>query len=165
MNHLFRDLAPISDQAWSEIESEATGALKNFLAARRLVDFTGPLGWETSAVALGTIEALAAGPVDGVEGAIRQVQPYVELRSRFGLARAELDAIDRGHTSPDLQPVVDAARRAALAEDKAVFHGFSAGGMSASDPPARRRAPLCRELAQRASRATARRSASKPPAL
>jgi uncharacterized linocin/CFP29 family protein len=130
MNHLFRHLAPISEKAWSEIETEASGALKNFLGARRLVDFTGPLGWDTSAIALGTIETLKGGPVDGVEGAVRQVQPYVELRSRFGLARSELDAVDRGHTSPDLQPVVDAARRAALAEDKAVFHWFTAGGMT-----------------------------------
>src|ERR1700683_306656 len=105
MNHLFRDLAPISEKAWSEIESEASGALKSFLGARRLVDFTGPLGWDTSAIALGTIETLKAGPVDGVEGAVRQVQPYVELRSRFALARSEPDAADRGHTSPALQPV------------------------------------------------------------
>ncbi len=130
MNHLFRELAPISDAAWAEIETEAQQSLKNFLAARRLVDFTGPHGWAASSIALGTIEALSSGPVAGVDGARRQVQPYVELRARFALRRAELDAVDRGHTSPDLEPVVDAARRIATAEDKAVFHGYDAAGMT-----------------------------------
>lgn len=127
MNHLFRDLAPISEAAWAEIEEEAKRSLENFLAARRLVDFSGPHGWEASAVPLGTITALAKAPADGVEGARRQVQPYVELRSRFALKRDELDAVDRGHTSPDLQPVTDAARRIALAEDRTVFHGYTDG--------------------------------------
>jgi uncharacterized linocin/CFP29 family protein len=129
MNHLFRDLAPISEAAWAEIEEEAKRALGNFLAARRLVDFTGPHGWDAAAVPLGAIETLSDGPVAGVEGARRLVKPYVELRARFSLQRDELDAIDRGHRSPDLAPVTDAARRAALAEDKAVFHGYPNGGI------------------------------------
>ncbi len=130
MNHLFRDLAPISEAAWSEIETEARRSLENFLGARKLVDFTGPHGWEASALSLGTIEALPAGPVDGVESARRQVQPYVELRARFALQRTELDAIDRGHTSPDLGPVTDAARAIALAEDHVVFRGYDDAGMT-----------------------------------
>ncbi len=129
MNHLFRELAPVSDAAWAEVETEAKRALENFLAARRLVDFSGPHGWDAEAVPLGTLDALARGPVDGVEGARRQVQPYVELRARFTLLRRELDAIDRGHKSPDLTPVVDAARAIALAEDKTVFHGYTEAGL------------------------------------
>jgi len=129
MNHLFRELAPVSDAAWSEIESEAKRALENFLAARRLVDFTGPHGWDAAAVPLGTLDKLARGPVEGVEGARRQIQPYIELRARFALLRQELDAIDRGHKSPDLTPVVDAARSIAQAEDKTVFHGYSEAGL------------------------------------
>jgi uncharacterized linocin/CFP29 family protein len=129
MNHLFRELAPISERAWSEIELEAKRALTNSLAARRLVDFTGPHGWDASAVAVGMIDDLPEGPVPDVEGALRRVQPYVELRARFTLRRAELDAVDRGHKSPDLQPVVDAARRIAAAEDHLVFNGYGAGGI------------------------------------
>jgi uncharacterized linocin/CFP29 family protein len=129
MNHLYRELAPISDAAWAEIEDEAKRSLANFLAARRLVDFTGPHGWDAAAKPLGTIETFSDPLVDGVEGARRLVQPYVELRARFSLQRAELDTIDRGHKSPDLQPVTDAARRAALAEDSAVFHGYPSAGI------------------------------------
>lgn len=137
MNHLFRELAPISDKAWHEIESEAKRTLENFLAARRLVDFTGPHGWAESAIPLGTINVLANGPADGVEGASRNVQPLVELRAHFSLERSELDAIDRGHTSPDIEPVVHAARRIASAEDRAVFHGYPDGritGIASASP-------------------------------
>jgi uncharacterized linocin/CFP29 family protein len=125
VNHLFRDLAPVSDAAWSEIETEAKRALENFLAARRLVDFTGPHGWTYSASTLGSVEAISKVPAKGVEASLRQVQPVVELRAPFSLKRAELDALDRGHKSPELGPVVDAARSIAEAEDTAVFKGYA----------------------------------------
>jgi uncharacterized linocin/CFP29 family protein len=127
VNHLFREIAPISDAAWREIESEAKRTLQNFLAGRRMVDFNGPHGWDASAVTLGTLDEIASGPVSGVTGAKRQAQPYVELRAHFTLSRAELDAVERGHISPDLQPVVNAARQIASAEDTAVFHGYPDG--------------------------------------
>ena len=38
MNNLHRELAPISDAAWAEIEEEATRTLKRYLAGRRVVD-------------------------------------------------------------------------------------------------------------------------------
>ena len=128
MNHLLRDLAPISDAAWAQIDEEATRTLTQFLAARRLVDFEGPLGWTHSAVDLGRIVPAEAPAVPGVEVARRRVQPLVELRARFALDRSELDAIARGAADPDLQPVIDAARVAALAEDRIVFHGDPADG-------------------------------------
>ncbi|HEV2309304.1 MAG TPA: family 1 encapsulin nanocompartment shell protein [Acidimicrobiia bacterium] len=128
MNHLFRELAPISEAAWTEIETEARRSLENFLGARKLVDFTGPHGWEASALSLGTIQAMPSGPVEGVDSARRQLQPYIELRARFALDRSELDAVDRGHTSPDLTAVTDAARKIALAEDHVVFRGYEGSG-------------------------------------
>ena len=130
MNHLLRDLAPVSDAAWAEIETEAKRALANFLAARRLVDFTGPHGWTYSASTLGGVSAVSKAPAKGVEAALRQVQSVVELRARFALSRSELDAIDRGHKSPELGPVVDAARAIASAEDQAVFQGYPAASIT-----------------------------------
>src|SRR5882762_5607312 len=129
MNHLRRELAPVSERAWAEIEVEAQRALTNFLAARRLVAFSGPHGWDASAVPTGDVEILPDGPVAGVEAGLRRVRAYVELRARFSLRRSEIDAIDRGHKSPDLSPVVDAARRIALGEDHLVFHGFPTAGV------------------------------------
>ncbi len=123
MTHLHRDLAPISEKAWTEIEKEAERTLRAFLTARQLIDFSGPHGWDYSADSLGRIERVV-GPVDGVEAGVRIVQPLVELRHSFSMRRADLDDIDRGRPDPDLGVVVEAAKRAALAEDHIVFEGF-----------------------------------------
>jgi uncharacterized linocin/CFP29 family protein len=133
MNHLMRELAPITDGAWSQIDDEASRSLKHYLAARRLVDFTGPLGWEFSAVDVGRIEAVDPDSL-GVEVARRQVLPLVELRSPFTLDRAELAAADRGATDLDLDPVIAAGRAAALAEDHLVFHGYEESGLDGIVP-------------------------------
>lgn len=129
MNHLHRELAPISDAAWEEIDDEARRALRNFLTARKVVDFTGPLGWDHSALGLGRVAPTDQGPAEGVERLIRLVQPFVELRTPFTLDRDEIDAVDRGAPDADWDPVVDAARRAALAEDRLVFQGDPPSGV------------------------------------
>jgi len=134
MNHLTRDLAPISDAAWAQIDEEATRTLTNFLAARRLVDFDGPFGWSHSAVDLGRVVSADSPAVPGVEAVRRRVQPLVELRARFTLDRSELDAIARGAADADLRPVIDAARAAAFAEDHIVFHGDPADGTTGIIP-------------------------------
>jgi uncharacterized linocin/CFP29 family protein len=129
VNHLFRELAPVSDAAWAEIESEATRTLRNFLAGRKVVDLTGPLGWEYSAANLGQVRVLAEPLTPGVEAGVRLVQPLVELRTPFTMARRELASIDRGSKAPDLGAVIEAARCAALAEDRLIFVGYQAGGV------------------------------------
>ena len=101
MSHLHRELAPISETAWEEIEKEATRTLRTFLSARQLVDFSGPHGWDYPARTWVALERVP-GPVDGVEAGVRVVQPLVELRHRFSMARADLEDIDRGRPDPDL---------------------------------------------------------------
>jgi uncharacterized linocin/CFP29 family protein len=44
MNHLLCSNAPISDRAWELLDQEARERLEPALGARRLVDFSGPLG-------------------------------------------------------------------------------------------------------------------------
>jgi uncharacterized linocin/CFP29 family protein len=129
MNDLLREHAPISTAAWEQIDEEATRTLKVLLAARRLVDFTGPLGWTTAAVPTGRSDVLAKPLQEGVTSRIRRVQPLVEIRVPFELSRAELDAIGRGAQDADLNPVRNAARAAAIAEDRAVFQGYEAAGI------------------------------------
>jgi len=124
MNDLRRELAPIAAEAWQAIDDEAKKTLKVTLAARRIVDFAGPLGWSASAVGLGRAGALSEPPNEGVQAALREVQPLVEFRAPFELSRSELDAIARGAKDADLQPVRAAARAIAIAEDRAVFHGY-----------------------------------------
>ncbi|HTV10968.1 MAG TPA: family 1 encapsulin nanocompartment shell protein [Acidimicrobiales bacterium] len=129
-----RELAPISDEAWAQIDQEARRSLKHHLAARRLVDFKGPLGWEHSAVDLGRVDQLVAGPTGGVEAARRAVLPLVEFRALLSLSRSELAAAERGATDLDLAGVIAASRSAAAAEDGAIFHGYAPGGISGIAP-------------------------------
>ena len=126
-NHLFRDRAPITEAGWEEIEKEAKRTLRGMLAARRVVDFRGPLGWDDSDVELGRADPISS-PASGpdVQARLRRVQPLVELRIPFEVTRAELDAIDRGARDPDLDSVIAAARQIAIAEDRAIFHGYKA---------------------------------------
>ncbi len=65
MDHLYRDLAPIAEAAWSQIEDEAKGRLVTYLAARKLVDLDGPRGWTYSATDLGRVDEVDS-PGEGV---------------------------------------------------------------------------------------------------
>ena len=126
MNHLHRELAPIADAGWQAIEDEIKPRLETHLAARKLVDFEGPLGWTHSATSLGRITPIT-GPSPDVTGSQRRVLPLVELRARFTLTRAEIDDAERGALDLDLAGLEEAGRRIALAENTAVFHGYGAG--------------------------------------
>jgi uncharacterized linocin/CFP29 family protein len=128
MNNLHRELAPISDAAWSQIEEEATRTIKRYLTARRVVDVQGPAGMALSAVGTGHLRNLTA-PGDGVVARQREVKPLVELRVPFELDRQQIDDVERGADDSDWQPVKDAARLLAFAEDRAVFDGYAAAGI------------------------------------
>src|SRR3954447_21252106 len=96
MDHLMRQKAPITSEGWAEIDSEARRSLANYLAARKLIDFSGPHGWDHSAVAPGRL-----GPAEVLQGGAvrvrpRLVRPLVEVRTPFTVEREELDAIHRG---------------------------------------------------------------------
>lgn len=124
MNNLYRELAPVSAPAWQEIEKEAKRTLKTMLAGRRIVDFVAPQGFATSAVGTGRTVSIPAPPQGAVEARLRQVQPLVEIRAPFELPRSEIEAIDRGATDSNLDTVIAAARKIAIAEDVAIFHGY-----------------------------------------
>ena len=124
MNHLLRELAPISDEAWTALDEEARQRSKPALAARKFVDFSGPHGWQHSATNLGRAVPLASRPSEGVSVLQRRVVPVVELRADFALARSEIRAIERGATGPDLGELDKAAHEIALGENVAVFYGI-----------------------------------------
>ena len=65
MNHLLRSLAPISDSGWELLDGEGRSRLTAALAARKVVDFAGPSGWEHSATNLGRVKKVKAAPVEG----------------------------------------------------------------------------------------------------
>ena len=124
MNHLLRSLAPITDSGWELLDSEARQRLTSALAARKLVDFVGPRGWEHSATNLGRATAVAKAPGEGVTALQRRVLPLVELRAAFKVSLAELRDNDRGALDVDLESLDTAAHRIAVVENTAVFDGW-----------------------------------------
>ncbi len=138
MNNLHRELAPISSAAWASIEDEARRTFTLHLAGRRVVDVTEPGEGVLSAVGTGHLSDLKA-PADGLIARARVAQPVVEFRVPFAVSRQAVDDVARGAQDPDWQPVKDAARIIAMAEDRAVFDGYAAGSIagikkSASNP-------------------------------
>jgi uncharacterized linocin/CFP29 family protein len=130
MNHLLRSSAPISDAGWELLDQEATERLAPALAARKLVDFSGPHGWDRSATNLGRVGELTDSPVEGVGASQRRVLPHVELRAGFNVSRGELRDADRGAADVDLASLDESARRIARAENSAVCHGFDAAAIA-----------------------------------
>src|ERR1700674_2379160 len=128
MNNLHRELAPISDAAWSEIEEETTRTIKRYLAGRRVVDVQGPSGVATPAIGTGHLRNVAA-PNDGILARQREIKALVELRVPFELDRQMIDDVERGANDSDWQPAKDAARKIAFAEDGAIFEGYAAASI------------------------------------
>ena len=123
MNNLHRELAPVSAAAWAGIEEEAKRTFARHAAARKSVDVTGPDGPTLAGVGTGHSESIDP-PAAGIQATLRAWQPVVELRVPFTLSRSEIDSVERGSQDPDWQPVKDAAKKIAFAEDRAVFDGY-----------------------------------------
>ena len=128
MNNLHRELAPVSEAAWSQIQQEATRTLKRYLAGRRVVDVPSPGGVALSSAATGHLRAISA-PAEGILASQREVMPLVELRVPFELSRQTIDDVERGSEDSNWQPVKDAAKTLAFAEDRAIFNGYREAGI------------------------------------
>src|SRR6202034_2087083 len=123
MNNLHRELAPISDAAWAQIEEETTRTLKRYLAGRRIVDVPSPGSIALPGVGTGHLKPISA-PAEGIIARQREVKPLVELRVPFELSRQTIDDVERGSDDSDWQPAKDAAKKLAFAEDRAIFNGY-----------------------------------------
>jgi uncharacterized linocin/CFP29 family protein len=128
MNNLHRELAPISEAAWAQIEEEASRTLKRYLAARRVVDVHEAAGTTLAAIGTGHQRDIAA-PGEGIIARQREAKPLIELRVPFELARWAIDDVERGSNDSDWQPLKEAAERIAVAEDRAIFDGYAAAGI------------------------------------
>jgi uncharacterized linocin/CFP29 family protein len=128
MNNLHRELAPISAAAWADLEDEARRTFTRHLAGRRLVDVPEPGGATLAAVNTGRQSPIDP-PGEGAVAHLRQAQALVELRVPFTVDRAAVDSVERGAKDPEWQPVKDAARQIAHAEDRLVFEGYPAAGI------------------------------------
>jgi uncharacterized linocin/CFP29 family protein len=133
VNHLRRELSPVLPEAYRIIEAKAREVLSSEFAARKLVDFDGPRGFDFSALPLGRARDITLQP--GVDARLRLIQPLMELRVPFELSLDELDNVARGADDIDVDAAAEAARKLALHEDRAIFDGLEAAqiqGMSAA---------------------------------
>lgn len=129
MDILKQNIAPISEDAWTEIKDEASNILKILLTSRRFVDIEGPKGWDFAAVSDGTIHIPKGKNKNDKNYGYFNVQPLIECRIPFKLNKFELDNISRGHEDVDFSNMEDAAVKLAQFEDKAIMNGFSATNM------------------------------------
>jgi len=123
VNNLYRELAPITESAWAQIEEEATRTFKRHIAGRRVVDVSDPGGPVTAGVSTGHLLSVDA-PGTGVVAHLRQTQPLVRLRVPFTVSRTAVDDVERGAQDSDWDPVKDAAKKLAFVEDRAIFEGY-----------------------------------------
>ncbi|OBF97337.1 family 1 encapsulin nanocompartment shell protein [Mycolicibacter sinensis] len=128
MNNLYRDLAPVTEAAWADIEQEAARTFKRHIAGRRVVDVSEPAGPTAAAVGTGRLTGIGA-PADGVVAELRDSKPLVRLRVPFTLSRAEIDDVERGSQDADWDPVKAAAKKLAFAEDRIIFDGYPAASV------------------------------------
>ena len=129
MDILKRDLAPITAAAWQAVDNRARQTLTTMLSARRVMDVTGPMGWEFAAVPLGRIEYAKTQSVSGITYGLHQVKPLVEVKVAFTLDIAEIDNAARGGKDLDLAGLDAAAEKLARFEEEALYHGFAPAGI------------------------------------
>ncbi|HKS50243.1 MAG TPA: family 1 encapsulin nanocompartment shell protein [Pseudonocardiaceae bacterium] len=133
-DHLLRSYAPIPAAGWKQIDDEAKSRLTPRLAARRIVDWSGPHGWTHSATNLGRTALLETTPPGTKsETAIarqRRVLPLSEFRVSFTVECSGLHDAERGANDVDYADLDRAAYDAALIENRAVFHGWADAGIS-----------------------------------
>ncbi len=129
MDILRKSMAPISDEAWSEINTTAKEVLSSVLSARKFVDVDGPRGWDFAALSTGRIR-VPEGQKGAVKYGIHQVLPLVEARIPFELNIWELDNVARGAEDIDLGALEEAARMIAQFEESVIYEGFKPGNVS-----------------------------------
>lgn len=125
MSILKQSLAPITNEAWEEINEEASQTLKTCLSARKFIKVEGPKGFDFAAVAVGKLDVPKNQKSSDVQYGIHQVQPMIEIRMPFELDVWELDNLERGAEDIDLDNLVVAAKKAAKFEEEAIYKGFA----------------------------------------
>lgn len=123
MDILKKTLAPITSEAWGQIESEAKNIFETLLSARKMVRVSEPMGWDVAVIPTGQLEFPEEGK-NKVSYGLRQVKPLIELRIHFELNIWELDNITRGALQIDLDPMNQAAKSLAKFEDETIFNGL-----------------------------------------
>lgn len=124
---LYRELAPISNDSWKQIDERATEVLKAYLSGRKVVRVNGPKGLDFNVITDGRLTNIQK--KDGVDFGVYKVQPLVESRIDFEIDRWELDNIARGAKDIDYTPLEEAMKEIALFEDNVIYTGLRNAGI------------------------------------
>lgn len=119
---LKRQVAPITQKAWDEIDERAKDVLKTYLSARKVVKVNGPKGLNYTVVSKGRLGQI--NKAQDVSFGLYDVKPLTEMRVEFELDRWELDNIERGAKDIELGPLEEAVKKAALFEENAIYNGI-----------------------------------------
>lgn len=119
---LYRDLAPISEEAWDEIDERAEEVLKSQLTARKVLNVVGPKGADYTVISEGRLADV--GTKGNVNYGNYKVLPLTEARIEFSMMRWELDNVIRGAKDVDYEPLEEAAKELARFEEEAVYNGL-----------------------------------------
>jgi len=123
-----KNLAPISSEAWEEIEGRAEQVINSQLTTRQSLSVIGPRGLAYTAVPTGRLDLL-----DNKNGNINlglyNNQSLVETRISFELSQWELDNILRGAKDIELDALEDAAKEIARFEDDVIYNGHKNAGI------------------------------------
>lgn len=123
MNLLKRELAPITDTAWEEINRQAKRVLRTLLTVRKFADILGPYGPQYGAVPAGRLELVEGAGKDAPRYGIHKVHPLIEVRVPFDLNIWELDNAERGADDIDLSNMEAAAAKIAGFEERILYEG------------------------------------------
>lgn len=121
-----RELAPLSAQAWSEIDNRAKEVLLSKLTARKVVKVEGPKGIDFTSVNEGRLDLIDEGEV---ASGLYSVKPLLEARIKFTLNKWELDNIIRGAKDIDFDNLDEAVEKLALFEENAIYNGYAKAGI------------------------------------
>lgn len=136
MEHLMRELAPITESTWQLLDDEVTETLASRLVARKIFDVGDPMGWQVSSIDCGRTRELKNDSC--VSLSLRNVQPLIELKVEFEVDRNELNALARGASDPRLDSLEAAAMEIAAAEDQLVFKGLEEANIIGALPKAQK---------------------------
>ena len=119
---LYRELAPITQETWDEIDERAAEVLKSYLTGRKVVKVNGPKGLDYNAISEGRLVHVVE---DGdICHGNYQILPLTEVRREFEIDRWELDNIARGAKDIDYEPLENALKDVAIFEDNAIYNGL-----------------------------------------
>jgi uncharacterized linocin/CFP29 family protein len=114
--YMLRDDAPIEPDTWKAMDAAMVEAARGILVGRRLLHVEGPYGLGLKSVPLEDMqleeEVYAGSSI-----------PVPQIATSFSLGKRDLAAYERDGLPPNLNPLIDAAIRAAEHEDGILLKG------------------------------------------